>query len=221
MTAESEEIHTEVLHIHLEMRHTLRAIGQEVCAMGMGQLRHLADGIDGAEHVAHVGHTDKAGALIEQRLVGCHIQIAVVVHRNDAQDDAQPVAQHLPRHNVGMVLHNGEYHLVALVQESASVTVGHEIEALGGAAREDYLLRLSRVDEAAHLLAGCLVEFGGLLREVVHTAVHVGVRIVVFLADGVNHGAGFLRRGGVVQINQWAAVHLSAEDGKISSHIHI
>jgi hypothetical protein len=45
----------------------------------------------------------------------------------------------------------------------------------------------------------------------------VGVVVLVIMHQRVNHRARFLRRGGVVEINQRLAVDLLVEDGKILS----
>ena len=44
---------------------------------------------------------------------------------------------------------------------------------------------------------------------------HIGVVILVEAAQRLDDGAGLLRSGGVVQINQGMAMHLLVEDGKI------
>ena len=68
-------------------------------------------GVHGAEHVGHVGDGDQPDAAIgQQRLERRHVQLARVGDRGDAQLDAVRVAQHLPGHDVGVVLHLGDQH---------------------------------------------------------------------------------------------------------------
>ena len=55
------------------------------------------------------------------------------------------------------------------------------------------------------------MKVGCLLREVVYSAVHVGIHIEVFLAHGVEHAEWFLRGGGVVEVDKRFAVYLAAE----------
>ena len=101
------------------------------------------------------------------------------------------------------------------MQKGAAVSVGHEVQALCGAAGKHDLGLRGCVYEACHGASGLLVQVGGLLREVVHAAMHVGVHLVVFLHHGLYHRAGFLRGGGVVKVNQGAAVHLAGQYGKV------
>ena len=85
MTREGEEVAVDVLHIDLEMRGALRAIHQHGDAVLMGNGNHLLHGIDGAEHVAHVGQADKTRMLIEELAVGLLVERAVVVHGNHTE----------------------------------------------------------------------------------------------------------------------------------------
>ena len=66
-------------------------------------------------------------------------------------------------------------------------------------------------------LAGGLVEVGGLLREVVHAAMHVGIGVEVLVAHGVEHAKGLLGRGGVVEVDKRAAIDGAREDGEIGA----
>ena len=69
------------------------------------------------------------------------IELARIVDRRHFQHDALFVAQHLPRHDVGVVLHVGDEHLVARRQEGAAVALRHQVDRLGGAAHEHDLAR--------------------------------------------------------------------------------
>ena len=53
------------------------------------------------------------------------------------------------------------------------------------------------------------MQVGGLLREIVHAAVHIGVHIEIFLAHGIEHAERFLCGGGIVEIDQWFVVYLA------------
>ena len=200
------------------MRYALRGVRQEERAVAVGRAGHLAQGVDRAQHVAHVGGAHQPRAVGEERLVVFLLQVARVVHGYDLEHDALAVAQQLPGHDVAVVLHDGEDDLVALLEEGLAETGRHEVEALGGAAREDDFGGGAGVDEAPHPLAGGLVEVGGLLREVVHAAVHVGVDGIVFLGDGLHYAPRLLRGGRVVEVNERPAVHLAPEYGEVLAY---
>ena len=162
-----------------------------------------------------MGHGHETGARSEEALVLVEEQFAAVVHRDDADDDAAPVAQQLPGDDVAVVFHDGEDDLVAFLHAGFAEGCGQEVDALGGAAREDDFVRGAGVQEAAHRLARCLVQLGGLLGEEVHAAVHVGIDGVVFVGNGIDHATGLLRGGSVIQIDERAAIDRAAQDGKV------
>ena len=114
-----------------------------------------------------------------------------------------------------MVLHDGDNHLIALAQEGLRKRRSDEVEALGRPSRENDLGRGARIEERAHPFARRFMQRGGFLRKRVDAAMHVGVAGGVELIHRLQHGAGLLCRGGIVEIHQRATVHLTAQQGKI------
>ena len=76
-------------------------------------------------------------------------EIALVVDRRPFDDRALALAQEMPRHDVGMVLHDREHDLVARLDALAPERVGDEIDRLGGVAGEDDLFLALGVEKAA------------------------------------------------------------------------
>ena len=68
---------------------------------------------DRAERVRHVGDRDHLGARGQQLLEFVEQEIAVVVDRRPFDHRAMPLAQEMPGHDVGVVLHDREHDLVA------------------------------------------------------------------------------------------------------------
>ena len=219
MSAEGKEIRIERLHVYCKMRSALRTVHQYGHAVGMGDADHPAHGVDRAQHVAHVRHADDARAVVEEPFVFVQHQFATVVYRNYPQLDALACLQELPAHDVGVVLHLAEDDFVAFAHEGLAEAGSHEVDALRRAAREDDLRCAAGIQEAAHRLAGRLVQLRGLLRKEVHAPVHVGVHVVVFVRHGFHHAAGLLRRGPVVQIDQRATVDLTSQDGEVFPYL--
>ena len=203
-------------------------MGRRLCSVDehgdvlcVGGCDDVADGVDRAEHVAHVRHADEACTLREQAAVGVEVECAVVVHGDDAQVHSLALTEHLPGNDVAVVLHGRDDDFVACMAEGFAEREGQQVDAFGRAAGEDDLARRTGVDEAAHGFARLLVQFGGLLREEVDAAVYVGIHVVVFVADGFDHLARLLRRRGVVEIDERTAIDLTLKDGKIFSvHLH-
>ena len=69
---------------------------------------------DGAEHVRHMRDGDELGARGDQLDELVEQEFAVVGDRRPFQHRAMPLAQEMPGHDIGVVLHDGEHDLVAL-----------------------------------------------------------------------------------------------------------
>ena len=116
-----------------------------------------------------------------------------------------------------MVVHRGDHDAVARPHVRPAVGARHQVDRLGGPAREHDAFGRPRVHERRDLCARRLVRLGGADREVVRAAVDVGVGRAVVLRDGVEHGLRLLRRRGVVQIHQAAPVLRLPEQREIGA----
>ena len=143
---------------------------------------------------------------------------AAAVHRHDLDQGADLLGHQLPGNDVRVVLECGEQDFIAALQPVARVRLRHQVDRLRSATREDDFARRRCVDEAAHFLARFLEKIGGFLAQLVHAAMHVGVRIGLVAIDRRDHARGSLRRGGAVEVHQRLAVHLAAQDGEIAPH---
>ncbi|GAB1426057.1 hypothetical protein MASR2M16_32910 [Thauera terpenica] len=159
------------------------------------------------------------GVVVEQGVEGLKIKLAGVIDRCHLQYRARLLAQQLPGHDVGVVLHRGDEDLVAGAQLGPPPALRHEIDGFGGAAGEHDLFRMCGIDELLHGHARVVVELGGVLRQPMHAAVDVGVRFAVEAALGIDHRVRLLRGRAVVQIGQPAAVDRAREDGKVGRQI--
>jgi hypothetical protein len=146
-----------------------------------------------------VGERNELRARVEQLLVLVERELARVVDRHYAELRALLLAQHLPRHDVRVVLQVGEDDLVAGADERAPVTLHHEVDAVGHVRREDHLALLARVEEALHLPPRLLVGLGRLLRQVVDAAVDVRVLPGAVVHHPIDDGLRHLARGRVVE----------------------
>ncbi|MNX93246.1 hypothetical protein D3C86_1254230 [compost metagenome] len=196
------------------MDRALAAVDQHPRPGRVGQTGDLGDRVDGAQHVRHVGDGDDLGLRPQQFGIGRHVQRAVVQDRRPFQHRALALAQQVPRHDVGVVLHLGDDDLVARLDAQADA-VGDQIDRLGPALGPDDVLARGRVQEAGDDLARRLERLGRLVRQGVQTPVDVGVAALHRRDQGVDHRTRFLRRGGVVQIDQRLAVHLSRQDREL------
>ena len=149
--------------------------------------RDLGHRVDRAEHVRDVRDRHELHApLGEHRVELVERQLVRVGEREVAQLRAGLLAEDLPRHDVRVVLHLRDEHLVALADVLAAPRVGHEVDRLGGVAREDRAGRVP-VHERGDPRAGRLERVGGLARQLVHAAVDRRVRLALEAVHRLDH----------------------------------
>ena len=200
-----EEIHVELGNVDGHVGRALRTIQQHGHADGVGFRDDFFDGINGAEGVGNVHHGNELRALVQERIEFFHDHFARIVDRHDLEHGTGFLAEHLPRHDVGVVLHVGDEDLVALADVLAAVGLGHDVDGLGRAARKHNLAGDMAADELRDLLARLFVGVRGHLAEMVYAAMHVGVLRVVVVRNRLHHLARRLRGGRVVQVDEGLA----------------
>ena len=211
MTREAVEVASEGLHVDSQMRHRLGTVDEDRHAVGVGYAHKVGDRIDSAEGIGDVVDCHDAGAGREETFVGLEVEYALVAERYGTQGGAGQ----LPGHDVAVVLHARHDHLVVAGEVAPRKRRRHEVDALGGATGEDNLAAMAGTDEGLHLAADVLVALGGLDGQVVGATVYVGVDGAVVVAQGVDHGEGFLGGGCVVEVDKRVAVHLLVEYGEL------
>ena len=75
------------------------------------------------------------------------------------------------------------------------------------------------MDKLAHLLARRLMEVGGLLREVVHTTVHIRIHVEILIAHSIQDTHGFLRGSRIIKIHQRLTIHFASENREILPYL--
>ena len=105
------------------------------------------------ERAEHVAHRRERRAPWRRRAAGevGEVELAVGGERDPAQLDAALGGEHVPRHDVGVVLHVGEHDDVAGAEVGPAPRLGDEVERLGGVLREHDLVGVAGVDEAGDL----------------------------------------------------------------------
>src|SRR4029079_12964845 len=93
--------------------------------------------------------------------------------------------EHVPRDDVGVVLHVRQHDRVAGAQVGAGPGVGDEVDRLGRIAGEHDLRRGGGTDERGDLAPRQLVRGGGFFGDRVHAAVDVRVVVPVAVVHGV------------------------------------
>ena len=114
VAGEYVEIGVQLAHVDAEVHGRLAAVDEHGNAALVRQADDLADRHQRAEHVRHVGDGDELGARGQQPLELLQQQLAVVGDRRPLQDRAVALAMEVPRHDVGVMLHDRQDDLVAL-----------------------------------------------------------------------------------------------------------
>ena len=151
----------------------------------------LGDGVHGAERVRDVRERDDLRPRAKQR-PNVGIELTVVVDRRHAQPGAGLLADHLPRHDVGVVLEPGDQDFVAGVQRCrpsvAATRLMHSVVPRVNTISS----RAARIDEVPNLLARAFERGGGALAQRVDSAVHVRMVQPLLERLGFEHGASAL-----------------------------
>ena len=200
------------------MWHCLCSVDQHGHSLRVGVCHHLLDGVDGAEHIADVAEGHHARALAEHIAVAVHVERSVGRHGHHFQFDTCARAEQLPRHYVGMVFHDGEDDLVAML-EVAAETGCHKVDCFGGAAGKDHFGHGRGIDVGPDSFAGGFLKSRGLLREGVHAAVHVGFVFIVAAGDGFDHLPGSLGGGCIVEVYHIAAEQFLGQAREIGANL--
>src|SRR5205814_9611298 len=191
VAGEGQEVGAEGGDVDRQVGGGLGGVDLHQGAGGVGRLGQRGDVVDRAQHVGHGRDPEQLGPVEEAGEVG-EVEVPVGREGDPAQLDAPLGGQHVPGHDVGVVLHVGEDDDVAGAERGAAPGVGHQVGGLGRAPGEDDLPGRGGVDEPGGLGPGRLVGGGGLLGQGVHAAVDVGIVLLVVLVEGVEHGPGLL-----------------------------
>ena len=216
VAGEGEEIGAERADVDRQVGDRLGGVDDHQRAGLAGGGGQLGDRVDGAEGVGDPADGEHRGAAGQEGVEGVEVKHAVVVAGDDAQGGAGALAEHLPRDDVGVVFEGGDEDLGARA-DAGGEEVGGEVDRVGAAGGEDDLGGVGRVEVAGDGPAGLLVALGGEAGEVVGAAVDVGVDRLVVVAGGVEHLAGFLGGGGVVEVDERAAVDLGGEEREVGA----
>ena len=115
--AHYKEIGIQQLYIYFYVWSALCTIYKHRYIMVVRYLYALLHRVGYTHYVRYVCYAHQFGVLVEKGFVCLHIELFVACEGYHAQYNAYAVAQHLPGHNVAVMLHSGYYHLVALLQE--------------------------------------------------------------------------------------------------------
>ena len=146
------------------------------------------------------------------------VHLAARIHGRHHELRACLLAQHLPGHDVRVMLEMGKEHLIARLEQGTTIALRDQIDGLGRAAHEHDLARRAGVDEARDALACALVQCRRFLAQRMHAAMDVGVMHPLVFVHRRDDAARALRGGAVVEISERLAVHRAAENREFTAY---
>ena len=214
VAGEAVEVGAQLGHVGVQVGRVLGPVDQHQGPGGVGGVGQAPDRGQGPEHVGHGGDRQQLGP-VEEAVQVAQVEATLGVDPDPAQLDPGLLGQHVPRDDVGVVLHLGQHDSVTGAQVGLAPGLGHQVEALGDVLGEHDAPVRGRPDEAGHLAPGLLHQPGGLLGDGIDAPVDVGVGRLVVVVHRVQHDLGLLGRRGRVEVADRLPVDLLGEEGEV------
>ena len=144
VAGEGVEVAAERAHVHLHVRCTLRAIHEQQRTRAVHLFGDLRDRVDRAERVGHVLKRNEPRLLVQQRIELVEAVPPLVIDVDVADACADALREHLPGHEVGMVLENADDDLIAGLDVLDAPRARDQVHALGRAAHPYDLAGIAR-----------------------------------------------------------------------------
>ncbi len=205
---------TNGLHIDAGVHGGLATIKQHLSPGAMGQFDNPPRICNRAENIRHVCQRDHPRFRPDRRFKLRHVERAIFIQANPSEHRALTLAQEMPGHDIGMMLHQRQHDFVAggyLAGKSA----GDEIDRFRRALGEDDLLDRARIQKAAHILARVFEGLRGLICQRVQAAMNIRIGGAHLPGHCLDYRFGLLRAGGIVEIDKRFPVHLARKDREL------
>lgn len=149
MSGKCVEIAIQLLHVRAPVHDALTSVHDGDRPHGMRRVDNPAQFGPCAERIRRLRHGDGARTPVEQRRQQFGAQTPFVVEGQHPDFGPFAFAQHLPRNDIGVVLHFADDDVVARTDEFLAPRIGHRIERSRRAGRENHLFLLRRLDKGA------------------------------------------------------------------------
>ncbi len=189
---EHEEVAVEGRHIDLLVRSSLGAVNEDPGADAVCGLHEASCVVYRAEGVRDVGHRHQLRRAVQSFLNAVPIERTVLVDFGHVEVKPAFLSEQLPRNDVRVVFHAADEDAVAGMQVGAAPSLGHEVDAVGGALGPDDFLDFAGVQKGLNLPAGAFKGVGGALGEGVNAPVDVRVIVAEVVGLGVDDRQRFL-----------------------------
>ena len=195
------EVGVDLADVDRDLRDRLRAVDADDRTGGVRARDDVGDRVDragGVRDVADRDELDRAGREMAVEIV--ELKDALVVDADDLEVRADLLAEHVPRHEVRVMLHLRHDDGVAGADVRAPPRVRDEVHGLGRVLREDRRAG-GPVQPRRDAVARALEELRRLGRQRIDAAMDGAAMVLVVVVHRVEHGLLRLRRRGRVEVD--------------------
>ena len=194
MSGERKEVGAEFLHVRCTVGHGLAAVDHADGAGFASSVGKGANGVHGAQNVGHRCNGKHLGA-VEQRVEICEIEAALVVEWDPTKFDANFRDKHVPRNDVGVVLHVTEHDDIAGRKICSSPALRNHIESFGCILGEDDFGGRPRANEIANKCSSEFHAVRGFFSDHVNATMHIRINRAVVVVHCIQNRKRLLRGG--------------------------
>ena len=213
-----KKINPQPTHIGGLVSQALAGIHEHQCSHVMRQGRDLLHGVAAAKGVADVHQAHQTGALVELLTQIVEIELSALGDAHVTQHATRALSELLPGHEIAVVLHHAEQHLITDLKVGVSPGACHQIDGLGGIAGKHHFIRAGCPHKSGGRSTGSLESLGGAGTELMRPPVHIGVVTAVVAAQSVKHRPGLLAGSRVIEIDQGTTLSVQLiQNRKIST----
>ena len=208
MSGERKEVGAKFLDVGCAVGHGLAAVDDADRAGFASGVSKCAYRVHCSEHIRHSGDRENFGA-IKKCVERGELQPPCSVERKPTKLNADFGNEHVPRNDVGVVLHVAEHDDIARRKVCSSPTLRNHIESFSRVFGEDDFGRGTRTNEIANKGSSHFGSVRGFFGNHVDATMHVGINRAVVVVHRVQNGQRLLRGGRRIEIHNRLAVNLS------------
>ena len=157
---ERQEVAADFGYVDLHVRHRLGTVDHEVAALLMHAATEFLDGVFDAQNIGHVHARENLRLRADFRIHFFGRDNAVLVGVEVHELRARRATGLLPRDEVRVVLHDGDAHFIARLENRRSERFGDDVERLARVAAHYDILGLGSADEPRNAVACHIDCFG-------------------------------------------------------------
>ena len=131
-----------------------------------------------------------------------------IIGRRGALMLKEDVVVNLGVYNIAVMLHDRNNHFIAFLHLTVGKRRSQQVDTLRRAPCKHDFIATACIDKTTYSFTRSFMQLGSLLRQEMHTTMHIGIDRIIFIGYGFNHLARFLSGSPIIQINKRLSIHL-------------